>query len=238
MFQKHKERLDQFHRHAVLSAVWKENHFSVFSLIDIYGRKILGISLSNPFEKNLSLYSTSNVDFLLSEIFSKLFDQQPQFQKSAVIKLPFQSKAIAVVGEDEFLEKEIFKEKIHSLSFFTFASKINEELYEKFRRWNGKKVDFAQIHLFDDFATCVITIPKSAPLDHASLLAEIARVYRPMYGQAYQGNVKRFGNSPILTIFTVDYNQLLEGLDLEAKCSQMCSKILKAYDCVISLLKT
>ncbi len=231
----HKEKLDQYHRHVFLSSVWKENEFAVFSMVDTSGRRVLGISLTNPFEKNLSLYNAPLHDSLLTEIFVKLFEIQPQFSKAAVVRLPFQSRVLAVVGETDFLEKEILKEKVHGFCNFLFAQKITPEVYAKFRYWNGKKVDFAEIHLLNDFVACVLSSPKGIDQDHIPLLSEIARIYRPKYGNAYQGNVGKFGNHPILTVFAVDYEQLLKEMDLEKRCSEFCRKILQAYELVIKL---
>ncbi len=229
----HSEKLDQFHRHVVLSAAWKENTFCVFSLVDTSGRKSLGLCLTNPFEKNLSLFTCPKTDPVVQEAFVKLFNTKPEFLKSAIVRLPFQNKVLAVVGERDFLEKEILKEKVLSLSNFLFAQRITDEIYSKLHSWNGSKVKFAEMHLLDDFAACVLRIPDNVDADHVSLLSEIARVYRPKYGDPYQGNMVRFKDLPILTIFSVDYDSLLTTMDLDKRCQEFCEKILRAYQCVI-----
>ncbi|MEJ5228714.1 MAG: DUF4895 domain-containing protein [Pseudothermotoga sp.] len=234
--EKYRERLDQYQRHIFLSVVSSEENFSLFSMIDTEGRYALGLSIVDPFEKNLMIYSSTLDCDLLEKLYKNLFGVEPDSVKSGIIRLPFQSKVLTIVGVEELLHREILKEKVYGTENLSFAARIDQETFERLRVLNGKRIDFCTVHLLNDHIVCVLTMPEEFNPDHAPLLAEISRIYRKRYGVPYQGNVgklKRF--SSILTAFLISYESFLNGHDVEQSCTELCTKVRKAYKCIIDL---
>ncbi len=232
----YRERLDQYQRHVFLSVASSQENFSLFSIIDTEGRYALGLSIVDPFEKNLMIYSSTVDCELLEKLYQHLFSVKPDFVKSGIIRLPFQSKVLAVVGVEELLHREILKEKVYGTENFSFAERIDQEDFENLRTLNGKKIDFCTVHLLNDHIVCVLTLPEEFNPDHAPLLAEISRMYRKRYGVPYQGNVGKLKrSSSILTAFLVSYESFLNGYDVEQSCAELCIRVRKAYKCIIDL---
>ncbi len=234
--EKYREKLDQYHRHIFLSTVYVQNGFCVFSAVDTEKRKIMGICISDPFEKNLAIYSSSVDCEVLQKAHSELFGKKAEFCKSGITRLPFQYRVLAVVGDEDFLSKEMLKEKIYGLENLSFCQKIDQEHFEKLCRLNEKKVDFAVIYPLDEYIVCILTMPEYVDKDHVSLLSEISRIYRKKYGAPYQGNVGKIKKlTSVLSAFVVSYEDFLKGFDIEKNCLELCQKIKKAYRCVIDL---
>lgn len=234
--EKHKDKLDQYHRHVFLSTVYAQSGFCVFSAIDTEKRQIIGVSITDPFEKNLMIYNSTFEFEVLQKIYRELFNTKVEFLKSGITRLPFQHKVLAVFGDGDFLQKEMLKEKIYGVENLSFCQKINQQHFEKLRRLNEKKIDFAMIYPLDEYIVCILTMPEYMNKDHASLLSEISRIYRKKYGAAYQGNVDKIKKlSSVLSAFVVSYEDFLKGFDVEKSCLELCEKIKKAYKYVIDL---
>jgi len=235
--EKHREKLDQYHRHVFLSTAFKQSGFCVFSAIDTTGRRIVGISISDPFEKNLAIYSSSVQVDVLQKIYGELFGGRAESFKSGITRLPFQYKVLSAVGDDDFLQREILKEKVYGVQNLSFCEKIDQSDFEKLHKLNEKKIDFAVVYLLDEYIVCILTMPENLDRDHAPLLSEISRIYRKRYGAPYQGNVGKIKKlSSVLSTFVVSYEDFLNGYDIEKNCLELCGKVRKAYKFVISLL--
>lgn len=234
--ERYKEKLDQYHRHIFLSTAFSKDSFCVFSAIDTAGRRVVGLSISDPFEKNLVIYSSPIEHDVLNTVYKNVFGKGVQFFKSGIVRLPFQYKVIAVVGDDDFVQREILKEKVYGIQNLSFSQSIDQEYFDKLCRLNQKKVDFAVIYPLDEYIVCILTMPEHIDKDYAPLLSEISRIYKRKYGPAYQGNVERIKRlNSVLSAFVVSYENFLKGFDIEKNCLELCQKIKKAYKCVIDL---
>lgn len=234
--EKYKEKLDQYHRHVFLSAAYCEGNFCVFSAIDTAGRKLIGVSICDPFEKNLAIYNSSVEYDFFHKIYSDLFGKKVEVFKSGITRLPFQYKVLAVVGDDDFLQKEILKEKVYGAQNLTFSQKIDQKHFDKLCSLNEKRVDFAVIYPLDEYIVCILTMPDDIDKNHAPLLSEISRIYKQRYGATYQGNVEKIKKfSSVLSTFVFSYEDFLKDIDVEKSCLELCQKIRKAYKHVIDL---
>jgi hypothetical protein len=232
----YKEKLDQYHKHVLLSTVGAENNFYVFSFVDSSKRRVVGVSIANPFEKNLFIYNSDLEPSCLKEVYFELFEKAPQFMRSGIIRLPFQSRVLSVVGDDDLLEKEILKEKVYGSENLSFAKKIDQRIFDRFCELNAKEIDFARIYFLSDYAVCILVLPDDIDTQYAPLLSEISRIYRKRYGAVYQGNFGKFKRfSSILTAFVIEYNEILKGRDVEKDCLELCEKIRSAYRCIMNL---
>lgn len=234
--EKYKEKLDQYHRHVFLSAVFSKDGFFIFSAIDTAGRRVVGLSIADPFEKNLAIYSSSVEHDVLRNVYKNLFDKEAPFCKSGIVRLPIHYKALAIVGDEDFLQKEILKEKVYGLQNLSFSQNIDQEHFDKLCRLNQKKIDFAVVYPMDEYILCVLTMPEYIDKDYAPLLSEISRIYKKKYGSPYQGNVEKIKRlNSVLGAFVVPYEVFLKGFDVEKNCLELCQKIKKAHRCVIDL---
>lgn len=228
-----KERLDQYHRHVVLVSVGGINNFYLFGAVDHFGRKLVGLSIANPFERNLPIYLLqSQLD--LSDIYKELLSVQQQFQRCGIVKLPLNFKALCVVGDEDFLGKEIFKEKVYGERRLSFAEIVDELVYDKLKTLNGSTIDLVGIHLLDEGILCLVKVPNDIEKSHISLLAEIAQVLKGKYASTCEAKYQSVASaSPILTSLCFRYEQFFKGFDVENFCRDFSSKLMKAYKCVL-----
>ncbi|MCS7174225.1 DUF4895 domain-containing protein [Pseudothermotoga sp.] len=228
-----KEKLDQYHKHVVLASVGEVHGFYLFGAVDHLGRKLAGLSISNPFERNLPIYVLQQqVSF--AEIYEELFGIQPQFHRCGIVKLPLNFKAICVVGDEDFLGKEIFKEKVYGEKKLSFAEIIDELIYNKLKALNSSTIGLIKIRLLDEGILCLVEVPKDIDRSHVPLLAEIAHILKGRYTftcrTKYQSIVSA---APVLTSLCIDYEHFLRGFDVGAFCQEFSNKLMKAYECVL-----
>lgn len=228
-----KERLDQYHRHVVLVSVGDTNNFYLFGAVDHLGRKLVGLSIANPFERNLPIYLLqSQLD--LSDTYRELLGVQPQFQRCGIVKLPLNFKALCVAGDEDFLGKELFKEKVYGERRLSFAEIVDELVYDKLKILNGSTIDLVGIRLLDEGILCLIKVPNDVEKSHISLLAEIAQVLKGKYASTCEAKYQSIASaSPILTSLCFGYEQFFKGFDVESFCYDFSSKLKRAYECVL-----
>jgi len=144
-----KERLDVYHRHvAVVSCHVNEKSqfpFYVNFAVTPSGEKIVGISISQPMASTPAIYKLNDIsrkdEFIrLFSAITHLTNEQGNCQ-CGIMKLPLKTRFIAVSGNEEFLRKEMFSEKVLGIESFSFAKRVDDkvlEFLEKYKDGNYK----------------------------------------------------------------------------------------------------
>lgn len=231
--EKLKERLDQYHRHVVLVSVGDIDNFYLFGAVDHFGRKLVGLSIANPFERNLPIY-VLQIQLDLVSIYGELLGARAQFQRCGIVKLPLNFKALCVVGDEDFLGKEIFKEKVYGERRLSFAEIVDEPVYNKLKTLNGSTIDLVKVQMLDEGILCLVKVPGGIDESHVPLLAEIAQVLKGRYPSTCEAKYRSIVSaSPVLTSLCFEYDQFLRGFDVESFCREFSSKLMRTYECIL-----
>jgi len=228
-----REKLDQYHRHVILVSVGDINNFYLFGAVDHFGRKLVGLSIANPFERNSPIYVLKSQLDLVST-YEELLGVRAQFQRCGIVRLPLNFKALCVVGDEDFLGKEIFKEKVYGERRLSFSEIIDEAVYNKLKTLNGSMVDLVKVQLLDEGILCLVKVPNGVEKSHISLLAEIAQVLKGRYASTCEAKYQSVASaSPVLTSLCFGYEQFFKGFDVENFCRDFSNKLMRAYECIL-----
>jgi len=232
--RKHKDKLDEYHRHAHLTAVSTEKSLSLFLCVDTKGRKIFGLSIQNPLERNSPIYVSKVRIPGLNEMCEKLLAEGGS-QKGGIVRLPIDVRCLAVAGDDDFLRKEIFKEKVYGVARLSFAEKVDDKLFDELVRIHGASFDFAKTYLTNDYILCILFPPHDIDKEHFVLLAEIAGLVRNEMGLSIPASVKPvMGHKKVLSSFAVPYEDVIDGLNVQEICRTFCDKVRRGYRSLIT----
>jgi len=232
--KKHKDKLDEYYRHIHLTAISAERSLSLFLCVDTKGRKIFGLSIQNPLERNSPIYVSKVRVPGLNEVCEKLLGEGG-IQKGGIVRLPLDVRCLAVAGDDDFLRKEIFKEKVYGVTRLSFAEQVDDRLFDKLVRIHGASFDFAKTYLTNDYILCVLFPPHDINKEHFVLLAEIAGLVRNEMGLSIPTSVKpMMGHKKVLSSFAVSYEEVIDGLNVQKICQMFCDKVRRGYKSVIT----
>ncbi|HBT40041.1 MAG: Uncharacterized protein XD58_0293 [Thermotoga sp. 50_1627] len=228
-----REKLDQYHRHALLFCTGNPDSFHLFVAVDHLGRRMVGVSIVNPFEKNLPIYSLQ-LKVPIDDVYEKLFSVQSNHHKCGIVRLPLNFKMISGLGDEDFLAKEIFKEKIYGERKLSFAELINDSIYKKLLSLNNSSVDLITVRLLDEGILCLLRAPNEVERSHVPLLAEMAQIIKSRYRFTCEARYKNISStSPILTSVCIEYDKFFSSFDVQAFCREFSRKLMQAYECVI-----
>jgi len=231
-----KEKLDQYHRHVVLLSTGNPDNFHLFVAVDHLGRRTVGVSIVNPFEKNLPIYSLQ-LRVKLDDVYEKIFSIQPNFHKCGIVRLPLNFKMVCGLGDEDFLAKEIFKEKVYGERKLSFAEFVNDSIYKRLVSLNNSSIDLVTIRLLDEGILCLFKAPNEVDRSHVPLLAEMAQLLKSKYKFACEAKYKSItSTSPILTSLCIEYDKFLAGFDVQAFCHEFSRKLIQAYECVVRVI--
>ncbi|KAF2957988.1 hypothetical protein AS159_06265 [Thermotoga sp. Ku-13t] len=231
-----REKLDQYHRHVVLFSAGRSENFHLFVAVDHLGRRAVGLSIVNPFEKNLPIYSLkSRVE--VEDVYERLFSVGPTFHRCGIVRLPFGFKMICGVGDEDFLGKEIFKEKIYGERKLSFAELVDESIYGQLLSLNNSSIDLMTVRLLDEGILCLLRAPEDVDRSHVPLLAEIAQLLKSKYRFACKAKYQSINfTSPVLASVCIEYERLFSGFDVKSFCHELSKKLMEAYWCVIKTI--
>uniref|UniRef100_A0A832MNR1 DUF4895 domain-containing protein n=1 Tax=Pseudothermotoga hypogea TaxID=57487 RepID=A0A832MNR1_9THEM len=228
-----KEKLDQYHRHALLFCTGNPDNFHLFVAVDHLARRMVGVSIVNPFEKNLPIYSLQ-LTVPIDDVYEKLFSVQSNYHKCGIVRLPFNFKMISGLGDEDFLAKEIFKEKVYGERKLSFAELINDSIYKQLVSLNNSSIDLMTIRLLDEGILCLLRAPNEVERSRVPLLAEIAQILKSRYRFACEAKFKSItSTSPILTSVCIEYDKFFSGFDVQTFCHEFSRKLMQAYECVV-----
>lgn len=234
--ERFKEKLDQYHRHVVLFSTGNLDSFHLFVAVDHLGRKTIGVSIVNPFEKNLAIY-TLPLRVQMDDVYEEMFNVQPGVHRCGIVKLPLNFKMVCGLGDEDFLGKEIFKERVYGERKLSFAELVDSSTYERLVSLNNATVDLVTIRLLDEGILCLARAPSDADKTHVPLLAEIAQLLKSRYKFSCEVRYKNIvASSPILTSVCIDYEKFLSGFDVQDFCREFSKKLKQAYECILRLI--
>ncbi|MCX7653995.1 MAG: DUF4895 domain-containing protein [Fervidobacterium sp.] len=187
-----KESLDVYHRHVAVVSCYRKEHdknttvniyqrkfpFFMNFIVTTSNEKLIGISLSQPMALSPAIYKTQELRSF--EYFKRTFEMITNEQcnlQCGIIKLPFKTKFIGVSGPEEFLKKEIYSEKILGYESFSFASKVDSELFQRIEKYKDGVYKICKTVINDDGINFFI-IDKTVMDEFRPLLSEIVSLLR------------------------------------------------------------
>lgn len=221
-----KERLDVYHRHvAVVSC--HLNHTEHFSSFPFYinfivtpsNEKIVGISISLPMSLTPAIYKMNELakkdEFikLCGEIIGNSNEQW--VCQCGIMKLPLKTRFIAVAGNDGFLNKEMFSEKVFGTESFSFAKRVDEKVLEFLGKYKDGKYKICKT-IINDEGINFFVVDKKVTDEFRPLYSEVISLLRKKYNLApakYYPISERVIGSFTLEFETIFSNAPFERVD-------------------------
>ncbi|MEJ5258015.1 MAG: DUF4895 domain-containing protein [Fervidobacterium sp.] len=189
-----KERLDVYHRHVAvvtchINELSPENEhdnkfpFYLNFIVTTSNEKIVGISISPPMTRTPAIYRMS--EFKTKERFEQKFinlsgsKTQPVCQ-CGILKLPLKTRFIAISGNEEFLRKELFSEKVMGVESFSFSSKVDDKILEQLEKYKNGWYKLCRTVITDDGINFFI-IDRKLPDEFKPLFSEVVALLRKKY---------------------------------------------------------
>ncbi|WP_448377303.1 DUF4895 domain-containing protein [Fervidobacterium sp.] len=215
-----KERLDVYHRHvAVVSChVNEKNHFPFYLNFAITpsGEKIVGLSISQPMSCTPAIYKLNEIS--KKEEFIKLFSTIAHLSNEqincqcGIMKLPLKTRFIAVAGNEEFLKKEMFSEKVFGTESFSFAKRVDDRVLEFLEKYKDGHYKICRTIINDEGINFFVVDKK------------ISDEFRPLYSEVISLLRKKYNLSPakyypiserIVGSFTLDFETIFSSAPFE-----------------------
>ncbi|QAV33452.1 protein of unknown function [Fervidobacterium changbaicum] len=187
-----KERLDVYHRHvAVVSC--HLNHTEHFSNFPFYfnfivtpsNEKVVGISISLPMSLTPAIYKMN--DFGKKEEFIRLCGEligntnEQWICQCGIMKLPLKTRFVAVAGDETFLNKEMFSEKVFGAESFSFAKRVNGRVLEFLEKYKDGQYKICRT-IINDEGINFFVVDKKVPDEFRALYSEVISLLRKKYG--------------------------------------------------------
>ncbi len=229
----HESRMESFHNSAYVISIRTEG-FPVLIAVSPSGKVIVARTISDPFDTTPSPYRLNpNLEDLKNSIGEEM---NVISAKGGVFEFPPNTKFLAVVGDDLWISKISFRERIKGIRRLTFAQLVDEELYRKLSDLNGSTIDdVVYITVNDEFVDLIVLTPEDVPEGDIALLAEMARVIRDRMGLKPSGVKRAPDKRRVLQVFRVDLEDVISGrLDVRSLAKEFVNRLNRGY---ISFLK-
>lgn len=238
-----KERLDVYHRHVAVVTCYSNYSQSVYVdssnssrekkcsnfylnfIVTPSNEKLIGLSISQPMLKSPAIYKLQDLKNAeqFSDIYYKLFTEACSLQ-CGIIKLPMKTRFIAISGEESFLNKEIYREKVMNTESFSFAQRVNDAVLERLEKYKDGTFDMCRV-IINDEGVNFFVLDKSLRDDHVPLYSEVISLLRKKYAltpaKFFPVNEKIIG-SFVLTFDSIFSDELFTQV----------SKLLKEYSMI------
>ena len=177
----HKERVDDLHKVALVHSVESDVQIVVSVFSD--GRTSAGITLSDPFSRSPSPYRMSVDPQVFSKAVGETFGWGVSEVKSGIFEFPPKVKFLSVVGDDMWLKKELFQEKIKGNENLSFAEKIDEGIFKRIldMRRNPRSSEI-KVLIDDEGIHVAFLAPEYIDDKRLPLLSEMAKVVKEKLG--------------------------------------------------------
>jgi len=189
-----KERLDVYHRHVAvvtchineLTSEAEQNSkfpFYLSFIVTTSNEKIVGISISPPMSRTPAIYKLN--EFKTKEHFEQKFieisglKEQPTCQ-CGILKLPLKTRFVAISGNEEFLKKELFSEKVMGVESLSFSNKVDDKILELLERYRSGWYKICRTAITDDGINFFV-IDKKLPDEFKPLFSEVIALLRKKY---------------------------------------------------------
>lgn len=222
-------RVESFRNSAYVVSV-SHSGFPVVFAVSPEGGEIVAETISDPFETTPSPY---RLNPSLEEVRSALNGLlNPASVRGGIFEFPPKTRFLAVVGDDQWISKISFREKIKGVMRLSFATLVGEELYERLSNLNGRVVEeMVYMYMNDDELIFVVLVPEDFPERHVSLLAEMSKTVREGMGLKPSNLSKVPVARRVLTTLKVDLEDVIkERLDVESIAREFVGRLKKGYE--------
>ncbi|HON04547.1 MAG TPA: DUF4895 domain-containing protein [Fervidobacterium sp.] len=194
-----KERLDVYHRHVAVVTCYgnysqstyidssssgkekRSNNFYLNFIVTPSNEKLVGLSISQPMLKSPAIYKLQDLKSAgqFSDTYYRLFAETCALQ-CGIIKLPMKTRFIAINGDESFLNKEIYREKVMNTESFSFAQRVNDAILERLEKYKDGTFDMCRV-IINDEGINFFVVDKSLRDDHVPLYSEVISLLRKKY---------------------------------------------------------
>ncbi|MGB4755771.1 MAG: DUF4895 domain-containing protein [Fervidobacterium sp.] len=238
-----REKLDVYHRHVAVVTCYSNYSQSIYTdsskknserksssfflnfLVTPSNEKLIGLSISQPMLRSPAIYKLQNLKNAeqFSDIYYRLFAETCGLQ-CGIIKLPLKTRFVAITGNDIFLSKEIFREKVMNIESFAFAQRVNDVILERLEKYKDGTFDICRV-IINDEGINFFVVDKSLREDHIPLYSEVISLLRKKYALT---PAKFFPvNERIIGSFVLDFDSIFSD-----ELFTQVSKLLKEYSII------
>lgn len=174
------ERLDNPHLHVWVTSLRRMGYPSLFLMGDMRGRKMLNLSVEDPFDRCACVFRIDPPSDLkaMVTLYKRLFEQVDVLQ-AGIFRLPLKVKVLVSSGDESWLEKLILQEKIRGEEYFSFQEKISEPKLKKL--FDSLKLDHKVI-LKNEGVDVFLRRPTWLNEEFVPLMHEVGVLLRKRYG--------------------------------------------------------
>jgi len=228
--KEYEERLDNVHLHVFLLRVKRHRFPSLFLMMDVSGRKLLNLSVEDPFDREPCIYRVSaDVPDTLLSFYRKHFKEVDSVS-SGIFRMPLRVKVLRSVGDETWLQKIFLQEKVRGEEFFLFQERVSEkDLKKLFDLLNSE----LKLILRNEGIDVFLDLPDWVEKDHVPLLHEIGVLLRK------KENIQPAQNPEERTFLSlrIGYDRFFEEeFDLVSFVGDFLKKLKKIYKVTISML--
>ncbi len=210
----HKDRINVYHRSCAMVRIIT-NKFPVVFMVHTDSKETAGIVLTDPFECSPAPYRMSLKDEtkdFVKECVEEIFGWKAHDLRLGIFELPPKTRFLALVGNEEHINKIFVVEEIKGQEWMKFATKVSENILQKFLAY--KNTCFGEISytmVDDDGLHVVLKAWKDLKESHLSLASEMAKVIR----EGFKLKPSKFSKIPeidgkIIATYTIPFEDFLK----------------------------
>lgn len=230
-----KNKLDTYHRHVFLERVLTESSLPLSLMVNVKGKALFFISLSDPFKVSPVIYRSKGFYLkVLEEVVEDLFKETLRDHSAGIFRLPIRTKFLSVFGDDEWIKKELLKESIKGEEFLGYARKISNDSFQKIINLLKHKHPSYDV-IIDDNGVHVFLKKPDWVGEEVSLVHEMAVFLRKRYGFPKT----KFSGIPFKTFLSMSFSleDFLKEEDFSGKIERFLDKLKKVYEYFVSLVE-
>ncbi|PLV59732.1 DUF4895 domain-containing protein [Thermotoga sp. KOL6] len=226
----YENKLDNIHLHVFVVTVKRHRFPSLFIMEDVSGKKLLNLSVENPFDREPCIYKlSSNVPEPLLEFYTEFFGGVDVIS-SGIFRTPLRVKVLRSVGDETWLQKIFLRERVKGEEFFTFQQRVSDENLEKLLRVVRSNL---RLILKNEGIDVFLDVPPWVKEDHITLIHEIGVLLRKKEG--IQPAQNPMGQA--FLSLRIPYDRFFErNFNLESFVKNFLENVRKIYEILVSML--
>jgi len=229
------DKLDTYHRHVFLERVLPESSFPISLMVNVKGRIILFISLSDPFRVSSAIYRSKGYHLnMLEEIVEDLYKETATAHDAGIFRLPIKTRFLSIFGDSEWIKKELLRESIKGEEYFGYAKKVSSDDFKKILGILKHKNPSYDVLIDDDGVHVFLKKPEWVG-EETSLVHEMAVFLRRKYGFPQT----RFSGVPFKAFLSMSFNleEVLKEENLSDRIESFLKKLKGAYEHFVSFVE-
>ena len=228
--KEYEEKLDNVHLHVFVLRIKKHRFPALFLMINASDRKLLNLSVEDPFDREPCIYRISmGIPDTLLSFYRRLFGEVDSVS-SGIFRMPLRVKVLRSAGDKTWLRKIFLQERVKGEEFFLFQERIsNGNLQKLFDLLNSG----LKLILKNEGIDVFLDLPEWVERDHVSLLHEIGVLLRK------KENIQPAQNPEERTFLSlrIGYDRFFEeDFDLKSFVESFLDRLKKIYEATISMI--